>query len=489
MIHFKRLFLFIFIIHFCLISAFSQTEPGVTFGGNGNDVGLSICHAHNGGYAIAGSTRSFGSGSNDFYFLIIDSSGLISNSRTYGWSHQDFFRKIIPINNGYAFVGDTWHTGPGRLEIYMLLTDENGYSEKGFIYGTNLRDNGFDIIETNDNGFLILGHARLENPKGDIYLLKVDSEGNEVWHKSFWDTGNDYAFQIIKSSQNDGYVFIGSKNGFFDDVHADFREHDADILLIKVDEDGNQLWKKIYGKSEHDFGYSICNADDGGYYLFGSSQSYSNGSFDMLLIKTDREGNQEWVKNYGGTEYEYGKKVITNKDGGLYLIGSSKSFGKDGSTDVFIVKTDDQGNEIWSEVFGGSENDYGEDAIVLPDGGCAIVGSTSSYGEGGSDVYLLRLKSNGEVNLFSTVPSTPANNIVFYPNPMTGSGMFVLPTPIQNSYTIKLYDAFGSCISSETFIGNRFVQTRDKLSAGIYIYTITSNDNPEEQYRGKIIVK
>jgi len=101
----------------------------------------------------------------------------------------------------------------------------------------------------------------------------------------------------------------------------------------------------------------------------------------------------------------------------------------------------------------------------------------------------LRLKSNGELNLFSTVPSTPVNKIVFYPNPMIGSGIFVLPTPVQNSYTIKLYDAFGSCISNETFIGNRFVQTRKNLSAGIYIYTITSNDNPEEHYRGKIIVK
>jgi len=489
MLMIKKLFSSAILILCFSISVLSQTHSGVSFGGSGNDVGLSICQSHDGGYAIAGSTRSFGNGSNDFYFLIIDSSGQIKVNRTYGWSYQDFFRGIIPIENGYAFIGDSWALGHGRLDIYMLKTDQFGYSEEGFSYGTNLRDNGFDIIQTDDNGFLILGHARLVNPYGDIYLLKTDSEGNEIWQKSFYDEGNDYAFQVINSSQDDGYVFVGSKDGFFDDVHADFRTHDADILLIKTDKDGNQVWKKTYGKSEHDFGYSICNSYDGGYYLLGSSQSYGNGSFDMLLIKVDDEGNEEWHKSFGGVDYEYGKKVVQSMDGGLYLVGSSKSFGTDGSVDVFIVKTDDQGNEIWSETFGGSNDDFGEDLMTLPNGGCVIAGSTSSFGEGKSDVYLLRLKSNGDPDLFSGISNHLSDKIVFYPNPMIGSGIFVMPNITQTNYTIQLFDAYGHRIQSKQFSGSKFIQKRGNLSAGIYFYKITSDEDPSIHYKGKIIIR
>lgn len=485
----KKSCLFFILFSLSSIAAFSQATPGISIGGADNDVGLSICPSHDGGYAIAGSTRSFGSGSHDFYFLIIDSSGQIKINRTYGWEYQDFFRGIIPTENGYAFIGDSWAIGHGRLDIYMMKTDQFGYAEKGFSYGTNLRDNGFDILQTNDKGFLILGHARLVNPYGDIYLLKVDADGNEVWQKSFYDEGNDYGFQIINSSQNDGYVFVGSKHGFFDDVHADFKTHDADILLIKVDENGNQVWKKTYGSSEHDFGYSVCNAPDGGYYLLGSSQSYGNGSFDMLLIKTDSEGNEEWHKSFGGTKYEYGKKLVPSLDGGLYLVGSSKSFGTDGSVDVFIVKTDEDGNEIWSETFGGPKDDFGEDIMTLPGGGCVIVGSTSSFGEGGSDVYLLRLKPNGEPDLFSGISAPTANQVIFYPNPMIGSGIFILPHTIQTSYIIQLYDAFGHLISKQEFSGNRFIQKREHLSAGIYLYRIFSSEDRSVVYQGKIIVQ
>ena len=485
----KKSCLFFILFSLSAITGFSQGVPGIAIGGSKNEVGLSICPSHGGGYAIAGSTRSFGSGSNDFYFLIIDSSGLIKIDRTYGWKHHDFFRDIIPIDNGYAFVGDAWDYGPGGLDIYLCTTDISGNKLNDKVLGTPKRDNGFSILQTKEKGYLLLGHSRLVNTMGDILLLKVDSKGNLIWQKSFAGEGNDYAFQIIKSSQNDGYVFVGSKNGFFDDVHADFRTHDADMLLIKIDEDGNQIWKKTYGESEHDFGYSVCNAPDGGYYLLGSSQSYGNGSFDMLLIKTDSEGNEAWHKSFGGTKYEYGKKLVPSEDGGLYLVGSSKSFGTDGSVDVFIVKTDGEGNEIWSETFGGSQPDYGEDIMAIPNGGCAIAGSTKSYGEGGSDVFLLRLKANGDVDMFSDIPSQPFYKAIVFPNPWVGSCKFYLPDTIGDFYTVQLFDSFGRLVSKKDFTGKEYIQRRGSLSAGVYYYKITAKGNSSILYKGKLVIR
>ncbi len=485
----KKSYLFIILFSLSSIALFSQVIPGITIGGIKNDIGLSICPSHDGGYAIAGSTRSFGAGSNDFYFLLFDSSGQIVVNRTYGWKHQDFFRSIIPIENGYAFVGDAWDYGPGGLDIYMQITDNLGVIKDSFMYGTTKRDNGFDILQANDKGFLILGHSRLENPKGDIYLLKVNKSGEKEWQKSFAGEGNDYAFQIIRSSQDDGYVFIGSKNGFFDDVHADFKTHDADIQLIKIDKNGNQIWKKTYGKSEHDFGYSICNAADGGYYLLGSSQSYGNGSFDMLLIKTDENGNEQWVKSFGGPEYEYGKSIVVNTEGNLYLLGSSKSYGTDGSVNIYIVKTDVNGNEIWSETFGGSSNDFGEDVLAIPTGGCVITGNTNSFGEGGSDVILIRLTTDGNIDSFHSIINHQEDKLIFYPNPMTHSGSFVLPNNLQNTYIIKLFDSTGRLVSEYETSENRFILQRGNLSAGTYYYKFITKAGQSVDFSGKIIIR
>jgi len=487
--NYKKFSIAAILFFFYYLPAFSQAVPGITIGGEKNEVGLSICASHDGGYVIAGSTRSYGNGSNNFLFVSVDESGEVKIERNYGWDKQDFFRKVIPVEGGYVFVGDSYNLGFSGLDIYMLKTDRFGYSEQGFAYGTNKRDNAFDIIKTEDNGFLILGHSRLENPKGDILLFKVNQEGEKLWQKSYWDDGNDYAFKIIKSSQDDGYVFVGSKNGFFDDVHADFHTHDADIMLIKIDPDGNELWRKTYGKSEHDFGYSVCNASDGGYYLLGSSQSYGNGSFDMLLIKTDEEGTRQWIKSFGGANYEYGKSIVMNNEGNLYLVGSTKSFGTEDTPDVYIVKTDPQGNEIWSETFGGTAPDYGEDVIALPNGGCAIAGSTKSFGEGGSDVYLLRLKANGDVDMFAGIQNRPYSKAVVFPNPWLGSCIIYVPDTSVTNYTIQLFDSSGRTVSKENFNGNEFIQKRGNLTSGVYFYKITSNKNPLIFYKGKLVVK
>ncbi len=484
----RCLYFLLSFLFFCQMNLFAQGTPGITMGGIKNDVGLSICPAHNDGYAIAGSTRSFGAGSNDFYFLIINNNGKVIQKHTYGWEHQDFFRDVIKTNNGYAFVGDAWDFGKGRLDIIMMQTDLSGNITQKAFYGTLMRDNGFCILPAKDEGFLILGHSRIETP-GEINLYKIDNEANLMWQQSYLYEGNDYAFKIIRSSQDDGYVFVGSKNGFFDDVHADFRTHDADILLIKVDNDGNLLWKHTYGKSEHDFGYSVCNAPDGGYYLLGASQSYGSGSFDMLLLKTDEDGNEEWHKSFGGSDYEYGKSLAINSDGDLFLTGSTKSFGTDNSVDVFVVKTDAYGNEIWSETFGGSKNDFGEDVITTPEGGCVIVGSSNSFGKGGSDAYLLRLTTNGDLDLFENIHSKPVNLVVFYPNPMAVSGVFIMPDISQDDYILQLFDSFGRLSMQKEFHGNRIDIQKENRTAGTYFYKIISKTDPSVYYNGKLIIQ
>ncbi len=480
---------------FCLWFAFSTTGlfsqgyPGETFGGSDNDVGLSICTTPEGGYAIAGSTRSMGAGSNDFYFIKLDSGGQLLIEKTYGWLHQDFFRKVIATDSGFVFVGDAWDYGPGGLDIYLMHTDKCGCIIWGKFFGTMKRDNGFDVLPTDDGGYLVLGHSRRTNPKGDVYLLKIDASQQQQWVRSYWDEYNDYAFQIIRSTGNDGYVFIGSKNGFFDDVHADFQSHDADIMLIKIDDQGTQIWKKLYGKNQHDFGYSLCAAADGGYYLLGSSQSYGHGSFDMLLIKTNEDGEEQWHKSFGGSDFEYGKSIAKNQAGNLYLLGSSKSFGTDGSVDVYVVKTDSDGNEIWSETIGGSGNDFGESLVITVDGGCAIAGSTESFGNGKKDAYFLKLLPDGKVDIFEGLnPSDSIAKLLCYPNPMNCTATFKIEKSFSKNFVFDLYNINGQLLQRNKVEGHKFVFHRNWLSAGTYFYHFVSKDDGTV-FKGKLIVR
>ncbi len=469
---------------------FSQSIPGLTFGGDKNDYGLTICKAHGGGYVLAGSTRSYGSGSNDFYLLILDTGGSVLHEKVYGWEHHDIFRKVIPVDNGYMLVGDAWDWGPGGLDIYTLNVDYSGNSLKGNLYGTSTRENGFDILPADDNGYLILGHSRLKNPKGDVYLIKTDHDGTQLWEQSYWDEGNDYGFQIIKSNQNDGYLIVGSKNGFFDDVHADFQTHDADILLIKIDKDGNQIWKKTFGSDEHDFGYSLSSAPGGGYYLLGSSQSGGNGSFDMALIHTDDDGNELWTKYFGGASYEYGKSLAVTDSGYIYLLGSTKSFGTEGSVDIYLVKTDSEGNEIWSTSAGTENDDFGEQIIALSNGGCAVAGTTGNRFQNGNDLYFLRFTASGVIDIFENI-SPPENKekALIYPNPMSYTGNVVLPGDENQINIFRLTNTAGAIVLEQKLQGNKAVITKGTLSSGIYFYQIIQDSTGKVLFSGKLIIR
>ncbi len=471
---------------------FSQDSGnhGYSFGGPDNDLGYSICLTPDSNYAIAGTTRSKGNGSNDLYFLIISKSGELLQKKTYGWEHPDYFRKILPIEGGYALIGDMWYDVPRRRDIFMMFTNENGDSISGKFYGTNKRDNGFDIIQPDSNSFFILGHSRKENPKGDILLIKTDKQGNELWEKSFWGENNDYAFQIIRSPDNSGFVFAGSKNGFFDDLYTEYKTHDADFLYIKIDNNGNQLWKRSTGGNDHDMAYSVCAANDNGYYILGASQSYGSGSFDMLLIKTDSDGNKLWQKSYGGESFEYGKSLAVTDDGNIYLMGSSDTGGKNGNidVDVFVVKTDLSGNEIWSETIGGSKNDFGESLVVTGKGGCAITGSTESFGEGGKDVYFLKLASDGTVQQIRVFSSTGNDKkLTCYPNPTNDYTIFQIKESGEN-FNFKLFDMKGKKVREISVNNSKFKVERATLPSGTYIYHIFSNDN-NVIFSGKLIIR
>jgi len=467
----------------------SQETPGKTFGGWDNDVGLTICQASDGGFLIAGTTRSFGAGSNDIYLVRIDKNGTVIWTRTIGWKHQDAIRSVIAVDDGFILAGDVWDYGFYRLDIYMMKVDNYGYVVWDQFYGTNSSDLGFKVIPSDDNGYLILGHSTGIEPRGDLLLIKTDHDGNQEWSQNYGSEYDDYGFDLVQQD-NGSILMIGSKGGFFETVHANFKNHDADIYVIKSDKNGNEQWQKTFGGNEHDFGQAISISGDGGFFLFGSSQSYGAGSFDMTLIKTNPEFDEVWRKTYGGLEYEYGMSMDKNAHDDLFLFGTTKSFGLNESADFYLIKTDNTGEEIWNLIIGGNETELGHQVIATADSGCIVIGQTNSFGEGGFDFLLTKIDKNGLIEYFiNGIDTTFEGELLVYPNPVRGYGKVKFKSTSQpKNYRMELILLNGSVRSLFTIYPPDYDFNTINLSQGFYIYRIISEETSEIIFAGKLVV-
>ena len=147
--------------------------------------------------------------------------------------------------------------------------------------------------------------------------------------------------------------------------------------LLKTDSKGDTLWTKTYGGSGSDYGASVQQTVDGGYIIVGTT-NFGAGSTDVYLIKTDVNGDPLWTKAYGGTGVEQGMYVQETSDGGYIITGFTISFGAGGS-DVYLIKTDSIGDTLWTRTFGGTSDDYGHSVYQATDGGYVIVGYTNSF--------------------------------------------------------------------------------------------------------------
>jgi hypothetical protein len=154
---------------------------------------------------------------------------------------------------------------------------------------------------------------------------------------------------------------------------------------------------KTYGGTSYDLAYSVQQTSDGGYIVAGFTYSFSAGYSDIFLVKTDANGNIIWAKTYGGTNYNWARSVQQTSDGGYIVAGSTYSFGG-GYFDIFLIKTDASGNIIWAKTYGGIYySDYASSVQQTSDGGYIVAGWTNSFGAGGYDAFLVKTDASGNI--------------------------------------------------------------------------------------------
>ena len=165
-----------------------------------------------------------------------------------------------------------------------------------------------------------------------------------------------------------------------------------------------QEW--TFGGVDVEAGLSVQQTTDGGYIITGYTESFGNGGIDVYLIKTDGSGTEQWTKTFGGTSNDYGYSVQQTTDGGYIITGTANSISNI-DADVYLIKTDGSGTEQWSQTFGGIDYDGGVSVQQTTDGGYIITGGTESFGNGGDDVYLIKTNSQGNITSTFNIPINP----------------------------------------------------------------------------------
>jgi hypothetical protein len=389
----------------------TASEEIVTiFGGSQNDVAQSVIATLDGGFAVLGYTQSNDGdvvdktdNSFDYWLLKFNANAELQWSKTYGGSDDDRGHSLIQTSDG-GFVllgynnssdGDV-SANNGSRDFWLIKTDALGNLIWEKSYGYSGNDEGINLIETSDNHFLITGVLDVtasggqgnvgRHAGGDYWAIKVTQMGALVWSRYFGGSFTDTPNGIAENSNNE-FIIAGSSDS--NDVDISGNKGGYDFWVVKTASTGSIIWERSFGGMEIDEARGIASSNDGNYLIVGDTRSsdqdvsQNNGAADLWLIKISDDGNVLWEQSIGGTNFDVPRSIRPTLDGGFLIAGSSRSSdgnvdANQGQNDAWIVRVNSNGQLVRQSTFGGSEIDFGYDAVELLDGSMVLVGESSS---------------------------------------------------------------------------------------------------------------
>ena len=395
--------------------------------------GTSAQQVQDGGYIVCGGTHFtqsvlFGMTPSDICIFKTDSNGEEQWSKTFGseyWDGNEYwdFGKSIQqtTDGGYVIAGYVNGFGMGGGNAYLLKVDNNGEEQWSQIFDFGIAE---AVQQTTDGGYIITGYD-----SSDIYLLKTDENGEQQWSQTFEESFNDRAM-FVQQTTDGGYIMTGCTS-----VINSLGNATTDIYLAKINANGEQQWSQIFGGPGNDKAHCVQQTTDGGYIITGEDEEdiynpandFWVANTDVYLIKTNELGQEEWAQRFGEAGNDGGRSVQQTSDGG-YIIAGYVAPGENQNSNIYLLKTNDNGEEQWSQTFGGAGDETAQSVQQTSDGGYIIAAHTSTTNNISNGVYLIKTDAQG---------NTPSTNIT--------------ETPTTNKSLIKKIDVLGREATNKGF--------------------------------------
>ncbi|MGK7945679.1 MAG: SBBP repeat-containing protein [Microcystaceae cyanobacterium] len=333
------------------------------------------------------------------------------------WSKQigtvgvDRSNDIVTDSQGNIYLtgsteGNLGSSNKGRRDIWMAKYDVSGNQQWLQQLGSSSYDDSYVLaVDTEDNIYFVgstkgnLGTNNLGDY--DAWIAKYASDGNQQWLQQLGKSEADYAYSLAIDANNNLYV-TGATEGNLGGTNGGER----DGWIGKYDSDGNQQWLKQIGTANYDYAQDVTFDNLGNIYIVGATSGdlggVNNGQRDGWISKYDQNGNQQWLEQFGTTDDDYAYAVTVDSNNNLYVTGATGgNLGSNnlGERDAYLVKFDQEGNQIWKQQFGTDNYDYSYGIAIDSSNNLYLTGLTKGDLEGENvgdyDAWIAKYNNNG----------------------------------------------------------------------------------------------
>lgn len=494
------------------ITAQPTIEWQRSYGGS-KDEGAGFIHQTiDGGYIAIGSAKSSDGdilevpGLTDFWVIKSDSNGNIQWQKLLGGNSYDHGQYIQQTTDGgYILAGSTRSndgdvTGNhGDWDCWVLKLNNAGAIEWQRTLGGSQEDKTYSIKQTTDGGYIMAGYSAstdgdVTNNHGnfDYWLVKLNYEGGIEWKKTYGGTADDVAYSIQLTSEG-GFIVMGSTYSQDGDVTEN--HGDNDYWVVKINNTGEIEWQKTLGGSGADDGGLVIQTSDGG-YLVGGTEGSSDGQVvgdylytDFWIVKLDVNGEFQWQKPMGGNEIDLLASILETAPGKYLMCGVTYSMdgdvvANDNYPSIWLVEINESGEIQWQKTIGGTGFEYPSNVELADDGGYVLLATTDSNdgdvsgNHGKYDMWVVKLSPKS-----SPTAEPLAGELEIYPNPAARSITVEIPDD-ASEMSIELSDMNGRALLRKEHVPNGGCIQLAQLTAGAYLIKAISPTG--KVYTGKV---
>jgi len=307
-------------------------------------------------------------------------------ARAYGGNGDDWANSIQQtVDGGYIVAGYTESFGAGNMDFWILKLSFTGAVEWQRSYGGSGDEEALAIQQTSDEGYIVAGYTDSSGAgRKDIWVLKLSSSGDIEWQQTFGGSRDDWASAVLEAD-DEGFIIAASSDSW--------GAGESDFWIIKLNSSGSAVWQKIYSLNVNASLESIYLTGDGGCIAAGQ---FNIGHTDLLVLKLNSAGIIEWRRYYGGVGDDWAKSIQQTGEGGYIVAGYTDSFGA-GNYDFWVLKLDSNGVVEWERTYGKGQDDWANSVQQTSDGGYIVAGCNESFGAGYADFWVIKLQSSGSI--------------------------------------------------------------------------------------------